>query len=133
VIDNKKTILIVDDDEDDCVILQESLDTVGLDNNIQYVLGAEEALDFLKDAVVLPSLIILDINMPRMNGIELLSILKSTYPTVPVILYTTNCTDDVVSEGKKLGAIDCIKKGASSVESLRFAKMVFDLTKMNNQ
>ena len=76
---NKKAIiLIADDDDDDRFLIQSALDDYGLSNPIAFVNDGLALLDYLRqnnDATV--GLILLDLNMPRMNGREVLKILKS--------------------------------------------------------
>jgi DNA-binding NtrC family response regulator len=122
----KRNILIVDDDEDDCIFLQESLYAVGLVDRVQYITEADEALRFLSETHSLPALIILDVNMPKMNGMELLEIIKRKY-SIPVILHTTTCSDELIIQSKKMGAIDCVKKGNCLADNLRFAEKVLEI------
>lgn len=120
-------ILIVDDDEDDCRLVKEGLYQIGLRLPIHIVMGGVEALEFLKkNQTNLPSLIILDFNMPGMNGLEVLRTVHEEYG-VPTVLYSTTCTPDVVREAREAGAIDCIKKGTSFTDNLKFAKYIGDL------
>ncbi|MEO7990015.1 MAG: response regulator [Chryseolinea sp.] len=122
----KRNILIIDDDDDDCIFLQESLYAVGLVDGVQYITETDEALRFLSETRSLPALIILDVNMPKMNGMELLAIIKRKY-SVSVILYTTTCSDELILQSKKMGAIDCIKKGNCFADNLEFAKKVLEI------
>jgi CheY-like chemotaxis protein len=120
-------ILLVDDDVDDCELLEETLREVGITLTINVVHDGPAAFEFLKNLDGnLPKVIILDVNMPMMNGMEFLSKLNSLY-TIPVIMYTTTCDDNLIREAKELGAIDCVKKGTSYVDGLKFAKRVAQL------
>jgi len=124
-----KSILVVDDDEDDCTIIRDSLYQVGARYPIYTVHGGVQAFRMLDDmSGNLPALIILDLNMPRMNGLDVLAKLKSAHQ-IPVILYTTSCTEETTTKAKNLGAIDCIKKGNSYTDNLKFAKYVSGLLK----
>jgi CheY-like chemotaxis protein len=91
----KNTILWADDDADDLMLMKEIL----LKNNRNYeiieVRNGKEALDFLKqskETAHLPCLVILDINMPILDGKETLSILKKeeAYKSIPVVVFTTS-------------------------------------------
>lgn len=91
----KNTILWADDDADDLMLMKEIL----LKNNRSYeiaeVRNGKEALEFLqrsKENAHLPCLIILDINMPILDGKETLSILKKeeSYKSIPVVVFTTS-------------------------------------------
>ena len=91
----KNTILWADDDTDDLLLMKEIL----LKNNRNYTIAevhnGKEALQFLqhsRDKKTLPCLIILDINMPVMDGKETLSLLKrdEQYKDIPVVVFTTS-------------------------------------------
>jgi two-component system response regulator len=123
----QRGILIVDDDEDDCRLVKEGLYQVGLRVPIHIAMGGAEALEFLKaNRSNLPALIILDFNMPQMNGLEVLRTVHEEYG-IPTVLYSTTCTPDIVREAREAGAIDCIKKGTSFTDNLKFSKYIADL------
>ena len=120
-------ILIVDDDPDDCELLQETLEEVGIAFTINVAHDGPAAFEFLKTLNGnLPKLIILDVNMPMMNGVDFLSNLNSLY-SIPVIMYTTTCDEHLVKEAKELGAIDCVTKGTTYMDGLKFARRVAEL------
>ena len=77
-----KKILLVDDEESIHLLYREELEEEGYE--VHSALTGEEALDKLH--IITPDLIILDINMPGMNGIEALRRIKEINPKVPVIL-----------------------------------------------
>lgn len=70
--------------------------------------SGEQALELLPDAD--PDLVVLDIFMPGMNGIELLSHLKEQYPTLPVIVISGHDGSSYVSEALRLGASQYLSK-----------------------
>lgn len=91
----KQTILWADDDYDDLQMMREVLIKKKGNFAIVEVHNGKEALDYLKIAkekLNLPCLVILDINMPVLDGKETLSILKSTddYKDIPVVIFTTS-------------------------------------------
>lgn len=91
----KNTILWADDDADDLQMMREILIKRKRDYSIEEVHNGKEALEYLKKAKQrsdLPCLIILDINMPVLDGKETLSIIKSTadYNDIPVVVFTTS-------------------------------------------
>lgn len=120
----QQCILLVDDDKDDCDFLKESLIQVGVRLPVNVVHDGPEAFKFLENLNDnLPQLIILDVNMPLMNGMVILERLSREYK-IPVILYTTSFDDNLMNEAKSLRAIDCVKKGTSYSDNLKFAKRV---------
>lgn len=91
----KHTILWADDDYDDLQMMREILLRNKRDFEIVEVHNGKEAIEWLKKAKEksdLPCLIILDINMPVLDGKETLSILKNTngYKDIPVVIFTTS-------------------------------------------
>jgi CheY-like chemotaxis protein len=121
---NKKSILIIDDDEEDHIIIRDALLETGVNATIYYSFSGQmglELLNELKDD--LPSLILLDLNMPMMDGMETLKRIKEKYST-PVLMHTTACSASLRHEVKSKGALDCIKKGISHSEIIKTAELV---------
>ena len=89
------TILWADDDYDDLQMMRDILSTKKGNFKIVEVHNGKDALEYLKtvkEKSDLPSLVILDINMPVLDGKETLSILKKTddYKDIPVVVFTTS-------------------------------------------
>jgi two-component system, response regulator len=93
------TVLIVEDDLDDLLMITEALKTSMYKVDIIHKKNGKEALGYLKGINALngplPSLIITDINMPVLSGREMIAILKSEqdFRSVPVIVFTTSSND----------------------------------------
>ena len=102
----RPTVLVVDDVEMNIMILEEilkdSYDIITAGNGVQ-------ALNVLREAKVLPKIILLDVFMPEMNGYEMLEIMKTdnTLRRIPVIFITTS---DSETEALSSGAVDFISK-----------------------
>lgn len=98
-----QTILVVDDNPDSITILQSILTTRGYG-----VVTAETGADALRlvQAEPRPDLVLLDVMMPEMNGIEVLQKIKETHATskIPVILVTAKTHDEDVLSGYQYGA-----------------------------
>jgi two-component system response regulator YesN len=119
-----KYIVVVDDDEDDCNFLKESIFQIGVRLPVHCLYNGQAVLDLLRERKYnLPVLIILDVNMPAMDGLEVLENIVDEYG-VPTILYSTSCDDETLKKAKDLGAIDCVKKGTSYTDNLKFAKRI---------
>lgn len=101
-------ILCVDDDEDDCNLLGDSVKKTGKKIELIFLESGEEAIDFLTEGSQqnhLPKLVILDINMPRMNGTEvLLTIRNKLKLNVPVVFLTTTPRNQDILIGENNGA-----------------------------
>ena len=86
-------ILYADDDSDDRFLLNESIVSSGLHADLVYVANGQEFISYIEQAPeALPDLVILDLNMPKMNGRETLNYLKRhpRYRTIPVIILSTS-------------------------------------------
>ena len=102
-----KNILLVEDDQVDCMTIKRALQEVNINNRLDIVSNGEEALAYLLSANNdLPGLILLDLNMPRMNGVEFLKTVKN-HPglkKVPVVVLTTSRAEQDINAGFELGA-----------------------------
>ena len=91
-------ILLVDDDEDDLLILNQILKASGAHHEIHQAFNGKEALlklNELEQAGTLPSLIIMDVNMPKMDGKQTLLAIKADelLADVPVVIFTTSSSE----------------------------------------
>ncbi|MFE5191436.1 response regulator [Streptomyces sp. NPDC056628] len=92
-------VLLVEDDAADALLIQDALTERGT-RNITQVSDGIDALEFLRDqANERPDLIVLDLNMPRMNGREFLAVVKEDpeLRTIPVVVLTTSAAPDDVT------------------------------------
>lgn len=88
-----KTILLVEDDRVDAMTVKRALKTIRVTNPVVTVGNGEEGVAWLRDEQNdLPCIILLDLNMPRMNGIEFLDAIKhdERLRTIPVVVLTTS-------------------------------------------
>jgi len=88
-----KDILLVEDDEIDVMSVKRAVKELKITNRLIIQSNGEEGLHYLNENTThLPGIILLDINMPRMNGIELLKALKDhpKFKQIPVIMLTTS-------------------------------------------
>ena len=89
----EKSILLVEDDLVDMMSVKRALRDLNVTNPLYHVENGEEALEFLRDDKnPVPAIILLDINMPKMNGLEFLEIAKKDekLKLIPVIVLTTS-------------------------------------------
>ncbi len=99
-------VLLVDDEEDFVNILAERLELRDLGSDT--ALSGEEALSILKKDP--PDVMVLDLNLPGMNGMAVLEQVKDKYPQIQVIILTGHGTPEGEAEARRLGAFDYLHK-----------------------
>ena len=109
------TILIVDDDEGHAILIRENLEAAGLSNHIKHFRDGQAILDFFfkePPPAREPYLVLLDIRMPKVDGIEVLRRLKATpeLRKLPVIMLTTTDDSREVERCHELGCNVYIQK-----------------------
>jgi CheY-like chemotaxis protein len=109
---------LIDDDLDDQEIFFFALQQVNPDVKCVYANDGIYGLKKLKEEPFNPGLIFIDVNMPRMNGIECLKEIKKIgrLRDVPIYMYSTAADMAIINECKKLGATDFIKKSPAMSE-----------------
>ncbi|RMD94794.1 MAG: response regulator [Calditrichaeota bacterium] len=113
-------ILLAEDDEGHAILIKDALSENGLLNQIDHVHDGQEALDYLygrngfedKGLAAKPDIILLDINMPRVDGLEVLERIKKddNLKNIPVIMLTTTNNQREIDRSYKLGANSYITK-----------------------
>ena len=116
-----KTILLVEDDRDQITLAMRALRKHGIVDEVDEVVVAEdgaEALDFLfgegahagRDTTTMPEFVLLDVHMPKVDGLEVLERVRDDERTqlVPVILFSSSREE--VAEGYRLGANSYVTK-----------------------
>ncbi len=102
-------VLLVDDEEDFVEMLSLRLQELGEKVTVAY--SGQEGLDTLANTPI--DVVILDIKMPGMDGIETLKEIKKQFPLVEVIMLTGHGSTETAVEGMKLGAFDYLMKPAN--------------------
>ncbi|MBC7850873.1 MAG: response regulator [Chitinophagaceae bacterium] len=108
-----KQILLIDDDEDEIDILTDAIKQTG--KPIQCLYEKDPVLAIARLEHLQPDYIFVDYNMPKINGLECLAEIRKigVIQKVPVILYSSNITEDVRMKATALGAAACIEKSFS--------------------
>mgnify|MGYP000399458780 CR=1 FL=1 len=116
-------ILLVDDNEEDNYFHKIIINQMEITNSIQFAYNGLEALEFLKkENQVIPELIFLDINMPKMNGWEFLEEYKHLNPAqkarITIVLLTTSGNPDDIRKAKEIEDVIGYKTKPLSEEML---------------
>lgn len=128
---NPVNILLVEDNADHVELITRALQTNNVLNEVHVVSNGEEALDYLHQRGAYadaprPGLILLDIKLPRIDGIEVLRRIKTdaTLKTIPVVMLTTSADEKEMMESYQYGANSYIVK---PVDFQQFMAVVKDL------
>lgn len=105
-------ILLIEDDMIEVMKLNRTISKLQLHHNIIEANNGEEALDILNKKDELPDIILLDLNMPKLNGIEFLNILKNdeVLKYIPTIILTTSNNQKDLLECYKIGIAGYVLK-----------------------
>lgn len=130
----KETVLLAEDEENDIFLMRCAIQKMGEPVLLQAVKDGEQAIEYLsgqnqyadRRLYPLPSLILLDVKMPRTNGLDVLKWLKneSLLTHIPVVMITSSKVQSDVRQAREMGASDYLVKPVDhqKLESL-FAKM----------
>ena len=127
-------ILLVDDDPEDRDIIKDAMALHNADDIIHFAENGEQALnilDYFLNENQVPCLVVLDLNMPKMNGTETLRHLKNheRFKEIPVVIYTTSINSLEKEKCIQLGAQDFFTKPISFNESKETALKLLSFCK----
>ncbi len=135
---SSKPILLVEDDRVDTMTVRRALKDLKVTNQLICTTNGEEALEYLRDeSKKKPCVILLDLNMPKMNGIEFLKIAKRKEESkrIPVIVLTTSREEQDVVESFNLSVAGYIVKPTDYkkfVEAIRVVELYWTLSELPN-
>jgi len=130
---NSKPILLVEDDSVDAMTVKRALKDLKVTNQLVHTINGEEALEYLRsESNKEPCVILLDLNMPRMNGIEFLKVIKAdkVLKKIPVIVLTTSENEKDITKGFELRVAGYMVKPVDYkkfVEVIRTVKLYWTL------
>lgn len=127
-----KVILLVEDNSSDEKLTVLAFNKCGIANEIVVVRDGAEALDYLfgsgkyagRDTAIAPTLVLLDLGLPRIDGHEVLRRIRADERTklIPVVILTSSSEDEDVARGYKLGANAYVRKPVDFGEFAQAAK-----------
>jgi CheY-like chemotaxis protein len=118
-------VLMADDDLDDCSLATDAFKMAKVGNPLRCLNDGEKLIEYLRECLAqqtcapcFPVLILLDLNMPRMDGRETLLLLKSDPDLrhIPVVVWTTSRSEDDVRRARAAGCDDYVIKPSSFTE-----------------
>ena len=120
----KISILLVEDDHVDIMTIKRAFKDIKITNPVNVCENGLEALDFLRNPQKqFPGVILLDLNMPKMNGIEFLQEIKDDeqFKSIPVVVLTTSKEEQDKVESFKLGVAGYMIK---PVDYMQFVEII---------
>lgn len=128
----RQFILLVEDNPDDVELTRRAFQKSNIANEMVVVRDGQEAIDYLflkgeyagRDPDLLPSVVLLDLNLPKLSGLEVLRRLRAEERTrrVPVVVLTTSKEEKDVIGSYELGANSYVRKPVDFVQFLDAAK-----------
>ena len=119
------SILLVEDDIIEVMKFNRTVSSLKVNCSINEAKNGEEAINYLNDSQQLPDIIILDLNMPKINGIEFLKIMKGndSLKGIPTIILTTSTNQTDLLECNRIGV------SGYMVKPLKYEDYVSKITK----
>lgn len=127
-------ILLVEDNPDDILIIERALKEAKIINKFYIVRDGQEALDFLQrkgqyenpEAAPKPGLILLDINLPKVNGLEVLREIKEdpNFKRIPIVMLTVSRRDEDIIRGYNCGCNSFIQKPVEFEKFVEAVKLI---------
>jgi len=133
---NSKPILLIEDDDVDVMTVERVFRNLKIANQLVSTSNGEQALEYLRtNGNKKPCVILLDLNMPKMNGTEFLKIVKTdeALKKIPVVVLTTSSQQQDVVESFKLGAAGYMVKSVDYgkfVETIRTINLYWTLSEL---
>lgn len=126
---NTKVILLVEDNPDDEALTMRALKKSNIRNEVVVARDGAEALDYLfggvgayagRESGDLPAVVLLDLNLPKISGLEVLKSIRSDERTkfLPVVILTSSKEDEDLQEGYRQGANSYVRKPVNFDEFL---------------
>ena len=113
-------VIIIEDDEDDREFIREVFLKLNYPNKVLFFSDGQEALDYLTDTPELPFLILSDINMPKLNGFELIDKMRTDaalqLKCIPYLFFSTAADQKMVIKAYSLSAQGFFVKPSSMLE-----------------
>jgi DNA-binding NtrC family response regulator len=127
-------VIVIEDDEDDQAMLEEIFKNLAYKNKVVFFKDGHKALEYLNKTEVIPFLILSDINMPRINGLELRNEIfineELHLKCIPYLFFTTNSTKKSVIEAYELAVQGFFVKPANFTTMENTIKKIMEYWKV---
>lgn len=121
-----KNILLIEDNPDDTEITKLAFKNSKVVNEIIVARDGDEAFAYLDNTEDLPAVILLDLKLPKMDGMEVLKLIRKDHKLkrIPVVILTSSIEDYDIQEGYNLGANSYLRKPVNFDEFMKIAKQI---------
>lgn len=123
-------ILIIDDDADDRDLMKEIIQELDVNNRVRFFENGKEALDYLVVMQEQPFIILCDVNMPLMNGIELRQRINENEvlhkKSIPFVFFTTAATEEAVSKAYEMSVQGYFQKPVDYKQMRRLLELTLE-------
>jgi CheY-like chemotaxis protein len=134
--DRRIFVLIAEDDSCDKFLIEKYLNENAPSIAFQIVNNGKELLDFFHQGQILPDVVLSDINMPRLNGLEALKLIREIdnekIHNIPFIISSSSCSEQEQTRALELGANQYIEKPNCAKEYHKISDAIFELVKTKN-
>jgi DNA-binding response OmpR family regulator len=126
-------ILLIEDDLDDIELLQDALTARNVLYKIQTIKDGEDAIEYIRASQDLPDIIILDFNLPKVHGREVILEVKSdrSFREVPLLILTTSSAQEDIAYAYAHGADQYIVKPTSVEKMNEMVDSIVELSRKN--
>jgi two-component system, response regulator len=127
----QRIVMLVEDNPDDAVLIERALRRAGITNPIFQAKDGLDAFHYLfatgryedRESIEMPAVVVIDLNLPNMDGLELLRRMRADYRTklVPIVIFTGSNDEQNLINGYSMGANSYVRK---PTDSDQFARIV---------
>jgi CheY-like chemotaxis protein len=108
----KLNIFLIEDDGDDIELLKEAFEMNKVDCQVEVVTEGDKVIPVLSDGATKPDVIVMDLNLPKLHGREILALIKASVKlsSIPIVVLTTSSLQDDIDFAYSMGAKQFITK-----------------------
>lgn len=124
-------IVLIEDDADDVELLQDALDSQNIKHELTHLKDGSAAAGYCEKASVLPDIIIMDFNLPKVHGREVVKMIRSKekFASVPILILSTSSSKEDISFAYKAGADKYLIKPATIEAIQETIRTILELVK----
>ena len=113
-------VLLIEDSPGDILLISEALGRESVRTSVHVAMDGEQAMEMLAKRDVEPDVVILDLTLPKLSGLSFLRLVKLVQSSVPIVVFSSSCSDDDIRRCFELGVRDFVTK-PTDLESYRQA------------